>query len=194
LSKAHWVLSTRDATRLQSPWALGLCLLMICSGLLALPFMATPAPRLDSFLLIIETALATLSLVVALLLYAQFARARTPSLLALAGGFLFVALTTLSQLLRLSQGGIIHWQLQFATDLALPLAVIAYALLRRVEHLADFEGDRAAAFIGRSVAAVFLLAALAIGWAASGDRQTASPENDLSSSVKASSPPASWSS
>ena len=157
---------------------------MICSGLLTLPFMATQTPRLDAFLLIIETALATSSLVVALLLYARFAQSRTPSLLALAGGFLFVTLTTLPQLLRLSQSGLINSQLHFATGLAMPLAVFAYALLRRIEHLADSDGDRAAAFIGRSVAAVFLLAALAIWLAASGDGHSASAEHELSSSVQ----------
>jgi signal transduction histidine kinase len=184
LSKAHWVLSTRDSTGLRSQKALGLCLLMICSGLLAFPFMTAHTPPIASFILIVDTASATLGLVVALLLFAQFSQLRSPAVLVLASGFLFVALTTLPQLLRVSQGASVDAQLRFSSDLALPLAVIVYVLLRKAEPPLQIASDRPAAWIGRAVAATFVLAALTVWLAAAGDVQGAVPGPDVASSLR----------
>ena len=152
------MLSTQDPTLAQRHKALGLCLLFICSGLLTLPLMATRTPRFDAFILIVDTAFATVSLVAALLLFAQFALKRSVALLVLASGFLFAALTTLPQLLRLTQGEFIDTRLRFATDLALPLAVIGFAMLRRFESPVPLE--RSTALIARAVAAAIVLAAV----------------------------------
>jgi len=87
-------------------------------------------PRFESFILIADTAFALLSLVVSALLFGQVVMVRSWALLALACGFLLVSATTLPQLVRVSHGEFIDSSLRFFTDLALPLAVIAYALLR----------------------------------------------------------------
>ena len=76
----------------------------------------------------------------------------------LASGFLFAALTTLPQLLSLTQGAFIDTRLRFATELALPLAVIGYTMLRRLESPVALE--RSTALIARSVAAAIVLAAV----------------------------------
>ena len=154
---------------MRSQKAFGLGLLMICSGLLMFPLMGTPTPRFDAFVLIVDTALATLSLVVALLLYGRYPLRRSKALLVLASGFLFVALTTLPQLLRLSQGAFLDLPLRFITDLALPLAVITYVLVWRAERQPVPATDRAGAPIGRFIAATVALSALAVWLVAAGD-------------------------
>ena len=184
LSKAHLLLSARDSVRLQSQKALGLCLLMICSGLLALSFMTVYTPRIDSFILIVETAFAALGLAVSLLLFAQFPLRRSPAVLVLASGFLFVALATLPQLLRIAQGANVEAQLRFTADLALPLAVIVYMFLRRVERPLEFDAGRSAALIGRAVAATFALAALAVWLSTTGDGPDATANADVASSIR----------
>jgi signal transduction histidine kinase len=184
VTKPHVALSTQATARLQSQKALGLGLLMICSGLLALPFMAAHTAQIDSFILIVGTAFATLGLVVALLLFAQFPCTRSLALLVLASGFLFVALTTFPQLLRISQGANIDAQLRFTSDLALPLAAIVFVLLRKVERPLEISPDRSAASIGRAVVATFALAALAVWLAAAGDVQSAERVADVASSLR----------
>ena len=77
MPKVQEVLSTQDPTLEQRHKALALCLLLICSGLLTLPLMATRTARFDAFILIVDTAFATVSLVAALLLFAQFTLKRS---------------------------------------------------------------------------------------------------------------------
>jgi len=103
---------------------------MICGCVLTLPLSAAPVPRFEAFMLIAATALALLSLVAATLLFAQVLAVRSTALLALGCGFLLVSLTTMPQLLRVTEGRLIDPSLRFITDLALPLAVIGYAWLR----------------------------------------------------------------
>jgi signal transduction histidine kinase len=184
LSKAHLVLPALDTARLRSQKALGLCLLIICSGLLALPFMVAHTPRADSFILVVDTAFATLVLVVSLLLFAQVPQKRSPALLALASGFLFMGLATLPQLLGIWPPGSFDPQLRLTIDLALPLAVIAYVLKRRPERPVDFNSDRSAALIGRAVAATFALALLTVWLVSAGDPQGAFPDSETASSVR----------
>ena len=117
-------------TPLQRQRAFALASLMICGCVLTLPLSATHVPRFESFILIADTAFALLSLVVSALLFGQVVMVRSWALLALACGFLLVSATTLPQLVRVSHGEFIDSSLRFFTDLALPLAVIAYALLR----------------------------------------------------------------
>lgn len=169
---------------MRSQKAFGLGLLMICSGLLMFPLMGTRTPRFDAFVLIVDTALATLCFVVALLLFGRYPARRSKALLVLASGFLFVALTTLPQLLRLSQGAFLDVPLRFITDLALPLVVITYVLVWRAERQPVPGTDRAAAPIGRFIAATVALSALAVWLVAAGDMGMVPLVGDTSASMR----------
>ena len=133
MANERFVLATVSPAFGRRQGVFGLALLMICGGVLALPLAATPTPRLTALLLVADTVLVTVSGIVAMLLYAQFRLARSPALAALASGFLFVALTTLPQLLRISRDGSFNTRLLFITHLALPIAIIGYAGLMRAD-------------------------------------------------------------
>ena len=145
LSSEYYELSTLSPSSGQRQKAFALVLLMICGCVLALPLSATHIPRFEALILIVDTALILLSCAVAFVLFAQFMSTGSKAVLALACGFLLVTLTTLPQLLRVSRGAFIDPRLHFITDLALPVAVIAYAMLRR--------GESAATVVQRSIPA-----------------------------------------
>ena len=146
--------------------------------------METRTPRFDAFILIVDTAFATVSLVAALMLFAQFALKRSAALRVLASGFLFAALTTMPQLLRNTQGAFIDSRLRFATDLALPLAIIAYAMSRRFERPRVLDAVRPAALIARAVAATVVLAAVAIWLAVANAPVPGIVEGDTAASLR----------
>ena len=125
---------------------------------MALPLSATHIPRFEALICIIDTALVLLSSTVAFVLFTRFLAAGSNSLLALACGFLLVTLTTLPQLLRASRSGFIDPKLHFITYLALPVAVIAYALLGS-DKPASSSSDRP--LLARAVAATLGVAAFA---------------------------------
>ena len=160
MSDAHFVLSTLGPGVGQRRRVFALALLMICGCLMAMPLAGRYSPRFDALLLIANAVLVTTSGIAALLLYMQFRVTLAPALLALASGFLFVALSTFPQLLRISQDLYFNPRLLFVTDLALPIAAIGYTLLshtHRDDRSADF-----AAHIARAIAATVGIAALAL--------------------------------
>ncbi len=160
MSDAHFVLSTLSPGVGQRRRVFALALLMICGCLLAMPLAGTYSSRFDALLLVADAVLVTTSGIAALLLYMQFRVTRAPALLALASGFLFVALSTLPQMLRISQGLYFNPRLLFVTELALPIAVIGYTLLlhaRRDDGSPDF-----AARIARAIVATAGIAALVL--------------------------------
>ena len=162
MSNEHFVLSTLSPTLGQRLGVFGLALLMICGGLLAMPLVATPLPGFNALLLMVDAVLATVSAIVAMLLYGQFRVTRAPALSALASGFLFVALTTLPQLLRVSQHGSFNSRLLFVTDLAFPIAIIFYTSLMRRESLRRDGSANGAIRIAGAVLATFAAAILAL--------------------------------
>ena len=148
--------STFDPTAGQRQRAFALALLMICGCALTLPLSGTPVPRFAALILIADTALGLLSLVVAALLFAQVKAMRSTALLTLACGFLLVALTTLPQILRVTQGAFIDPRLRFITGLTLPLTAIGYAWLRD-RQAAHSSG---ALLLARGIGATLAFAAL----------------------------------
>ncbi len=144
----------------QRQGAAALALLMICGCALTLPLAGVHVPHFDALVLVLDTALVITGLVAAALLYAHFAVARIPSPLILACGFLLLGLSTVPQLLREAAGAPPDPRLQFIADLSLPLAAIAYSLLRNAapERLRD---RGAGAYLFGGIAATFGVAALA---------------------------------
>jgi len=162
MSNEHFVLSTLSPSLGQRLGAFSLALLMICGGLLAMSLAGSPAPGFNAMLLMVDAVLVTVSGVVALLLYGQFRVTGAPALSALAGGFLFVAFTTLPQLLRLSQGDTFNSQLLWVTDFALPVAIIGYSLLTSRGSIRHEGSTNMAPPIAGSVLATLAVAALAL--------------------------------
>jgi len=140
--------------------AAALALLMACGCALAVPLADMRLPYSAGIILIVDTAFVLLGLLVASLLYRQFRLARAPAVLVLASGFLLLALTTLPQLLRESQGAFIDQRLLFIADFSLPAAALGYALLRRGAAAAPDDG-RPVPHIAGALAATVAVAALA---------------------------------
>lgn len=177
MSSEQFLLSVHP-TFAQRQQASTLALLMICGCVLALPLADVRVARSDVFIQFFDTALTLIALVVAVLLFTQFRVTRIPGVLTLACGFLLMSLTTAPQLLRAAQGAFVDLRLQFISDLSLPAAAIAYALLRR-GSAARVDSARSASIVTGGVAATVALAALAT-WvaAASGDTGIGVPEGD----------------
>ncbi len=120
---------------------------LIAALLVAVPFIAIvpfgeiQLPRFNSYIPVVDTVMLINDSIAATLLLAQFAILRSPSLLALAGGFLFTALLVIPHALSFpgafAPNGLLDSGLQTTPwinefwFLGLPCAVIAYALLRR---------------------------------------------------------------
>lgn len=156
----HRVLSTLGPTLGQRQRAFGFALVMICGWLLVLPFATLPAARFQALVLIADAAFVTLGFIAAVVLFARFHSTRALSCLALGSGFLFIAFTTLPQLLRISQGESFDARLYLLTSLALPAAVLAYTRHLRRESLGTEVVPNPAAHIARALFAMSGLAAL----------------------------------
>jgi hypothetical protein len=92
--------TTMNATLGQRLQAAALALLMAGGCMLALPLAGVSLPRVEPFILVIDTAFTLLGLIVATLLYLQFRATRAPALLALASGFLLLVGWSIDVLLR----------------------------------------------------------------------------------------------
>ena len=166
MSNEHRVLSTPGPTLGQRQRAFGIALAMICGCLLALPFAGEKAVRFDAPVLIADTAFATLAFIAALLLCARFRTTRALSWLVLGIGFLFIAFTTLPQLLRVARGEFFDIRLYFVTHLALPITVLAYAGLPWRNSRGTDGAAKPAARVAGALFATLGLAAL-ISWVTS---------------------------
>jgi signal transduction histidine kinase len=147
--------SVNQPTLRQRQRAGALALLMACGCALALLRADTRVPHSESLVLVIDTARLLLGVVGTMSLFLQYRVGRKPACLALASGFLLISLTTAAQLLRELQGAYIDLRLLLMTDLALPVAMILYVLLRRPSHVPVEPGrgaDRPAAVIAATVA------------------------------------------
>ncbi|AZO36419.1 MAG: GHKL domain-containing protein [Mesorhizobium sp.] len=122
-----------------------LALLLILLG--TWPFAATKLPEINSFVPTLAAALFVSDCVTAALLFAQFSILRQWALLAIASGYLFNALIVVAHALTFpgafTPTGILGSGLQSAVWLywswhsGLPLAIIAYALLKDTDRTAD---------------------------------------------------------
>ncbi len=147
-------------------------LALVIALLVPIPFIAViPAgqlqlPRLDSFIPVVDTAILINDSITATLLLALFRITGLRSLLALAAGFLFTAFLIVPHALTLpgafSSSGLLGARLQTPAwlnefwHLGIPTAVIAYALLKRVDG-ANLVSHRVKCF------AIFAMAALVLG-------------------------------
>jgi signal transduction histidine kinase len=155
-------------------WVIALLLLGSCASL---PWFWSNPVNPGVLVLIVETALALTAFLVAWLLYLQFLRASSTSLLWLAAGFLFVSLTTLAQAIELSLGRFLDTRLVFLGDLALPLAVIAY-LLRRQSASDGVSPHSKGARLFRSIGGTLAVAVMLIWALAATDADAGAPPVD----------------
>ena len=178
MSSEQYVLSAMHTTLAQRQKASALALLMICGCVLALPLADERVSRFEALVLILDTARTLFGLVIAALLFTQFRVTRIPAALALACGFLLMSLTTAPQLLRAAQETFVDLRLLFISDLSLPAAAIAGALLRR-GSTAHVDASRVASIIAGGIAATVAIAALAT-WvtAAGGDFGVSVPSGE----------------
>src|SRR5215472_13714763 len=124
-------------------------LALIVALLLPVPFIAIipigqiQLHRVDSYIPVVDTVMLINDSIAAALLFAQFSIVRSPSLLALAGGFLLTAFLVIPHALTFpdafSPNGLLGAGLQTTPwlnefwFLVLPIAVIAYVALKRAK-------------------------------------------------------------
>ena len=105
------------------------------------PFALTPLPRIDGYIPAVQAVIACTDFVTAILLFGQYAIARSSSLLVLASGYLFSALIVVAHTLTFpgafTPTGLLGAGTQTAAwlyvfwHLGFPVAVAGYALLKR---------------------------------------------------------------
>jgi len=157
---------------------------LVAALLVALPFFAivpfgeTELPRVDSYIPVVDTVMLINDAIAATLLFAQFSILRSPSLLTLAGGFLFTALLVIPHALSFpgafAANGLLGAGLQTTPwinefwFLGLPSAVITYALLRPYDgaRLVPLGAVRFAIFA--TIIGIFTLAC-ALAWLSTAD-------------------------
>ena len=129
-------------------WHLRIAFVVAATLLIALvvtlPFQTIPLPHVSAFVPVLQVAITINDLITATLLYAQYTVGRQRALLVLASGYVFSALIVIPYALTfpggyvatsLLGGGLqttpwIYW----FWHAGLPLAVIAYALLKHVDR------------------------------------------------------------
>jgi signal transduction histidine kinase len=156
--------------------ALFLCLLLIGAFLLIAPFAATPLPRMNVFVPVVQTVLFFSELITAILLFAQYSIRPQLGLLAVACGYVFSGLFAFLQTLAFpgayGPAGLFGDPLStapylfFLWHIAFPLAAIVYALSD--DTSGGFVLRRSAkATIGVAVASVLVVIAV-LTWAVTG--------------------------
>jgi signal transduction histidine kinase len=129
----------------QKRLVLTVALLLPVPFLAMIPFGQIRLPRVDSYIPVVDTVMLINDTIAATLLLAQFSIIRSPSLLALAGGFLLTAFLVIPHALTFpgafAPEGLLGARLQTTPWLnefwfaGLPLAVIAYVLLKGAEPI-----------------------------------------------------------
>jgi signal transduction histidine kinase len=132
------------------------------------PFGEIQLPRVGSYIPVVDTVMLINDSIAATLLFAQFSILRSPSLLALAGGFLFTALLIIPHALTFpgafTPNGLLDAGLQTPPwinefwFLGLPSAVIAYVLLQRRSGAKSIPRRAVRLAICATVAGVFAVA------------------------------------
>jgi signal transduction histidine kinase len=158
-------------------------LAFIVALLVPVPFIAIipigqiQLPRIDSYIPVVDTVMLINDSIAATLLLAQFSIMRSPSLLALAGGFLFTAFLIVPHALTFpgafAPNGLLGAGLQTTPwlnefwFLGLPFAVIAYVLLKRADSAKPIARGAIPFAIFTTVIAVFLVTC-ALVWLTTG--------------------------
>lgn len=159
------LLSMVPASRSEQLRALAVVLVSLALFIAAVPFARVPLLPVSAFIPSYEAALVINDVITAILLFGQFSTLRSSALLVLACGYIFTALMAVSHALSFpglfSQTGLLGagpqstaWLYMFWHG-GFPLAVIAYAVLRRRDNRA------AGQVLMRSAAPVAILAGAA---------------------------------
>src|SRR5215831_15214222 len=129
--------------RRQERLALMVALLLPVPFIAIIPIGQIQLHRVDSYIPVVDTVMLINDSIIATLLFAQFSIIRSPSLLALAGGFLLTAFLVIPHALTFpgafAPDGLLGAGLQTTPwlnefwFLGLPCAIIAYVLLKRAE-------------------------------------------------------------
>jgi len=160
----QFLLATLPPSPGQRRLALGIVLTLLVVFVITAPFRAIQLPQSSAFITVVQTVLFVNDLITANLLFAQFSILRRHAFLALATGYLFTALVSIPYALTFPGSfapmGLLGAGYQTAGWIylfwysGLPLAVIAYALLKESDRTTGaFYGSTRTA-IGLSVAAV----------------------------------------
>jgi signal transduction histidine kinase len=141
-------------------------LLIVVFGVTA-PFRDIQLARVDPFVPILHAAITINDLITSVLLYSQFVIARGRALLVLASGYLFTALIVIPYTLTFpgvfAQAGLLGAGLQTPSGLywfwhaGLPLAVIAYVLLKEADDRTSISSRPSPAAISWSVVIVIAM-------------------------------------
>jgi hypothetical protein len=163
-----FLLAALPPSKSQIGLALGIVVaLVVAFGATAL-FADTQLPRIDAFIPALETAIVIVDLTTSALLFAQFSIVRRLALLVLASGYLFTALIVIPHALTFpgafSPTGLLGAGLQSSAWLyllwkvSLPVAVIAYVLLKDVDGATSIPQRSPVAVIGWSITVVIAIA------------------------------------
>jgi signal transduction histidine kinase len=150
--------------RRQKRLALIVALLVPVPFIAIIPFGQIELPAVTAYIPVVDTVMLINDSIAATLLFAQFSIVRSPSLLALAGGFLLTALLVIPHALTFPGAFAPHgllgaglqttpWLNEF-WFLGLPSAVIAYVLLKQAKPI---PGDAVRRAIFATIAVVFVL-------------------------------------
>jgi signal transduction histidine kinase len=170
------LLSTSPPTRRHTQFALGIALALAVGYFAAAPWTDVQLPVNDQFIPIVDSILFLTDALTAVLLLAQFSVTRSRALLALVCGYAFTALMIVPHALTFpgafSATGLLGAGLQTTVwvfvfwHLGLPVSVLTYVLLRRLDGATPLPSETArrtaAATIGATALAAAGLAALTI--------------------------------
>jgi signal transduction histidine kinase len=139
-SEFEFLVVTAHPTLQERRLALAVVGMILVGSLTIAPFADTPLARLDSFIPSIQVIVSITSIITAVLLFGQFSTIGSRGVLVLAGGYLFVALIVISQILTFpgafSPTGLLGAGAQTASWLYIfwhfgfPIAVVGYVLLK----------------------------------------------------------------
>jgi signal transduction histidine kinase len=159
----NFILSSHSPSLAQKRLALAIVLALVAAFVISAGPLSTIQPgRIDAFVPAYATALFVTDLITAVLLFAQFSILRSRALLAIASGYLFVALIVIPWMLTFpgvfTPDGLLGAGLQTTNWLYIlwhtgfPMFVIAYALLKGTYPTNDLWQGSAGAAILSSVA------------------------------------------
>jgi len=159
-----FLLATLPPSQGQIRLARGVVVALVVAFGVTAPFMRTQLPSVNATIPVFETAILVNDLITSALLLAQFLIVRRWALLVLASGYLFTALIVIPHALifpgAFTPTGLFNAGLQSSAWLytfwhaGLPLATIAYVLLRDADGGTNISERSLVAVIGLSVAAV----------------------------------------
>jgi len=162
--RQQFLLSDLPPSQRQIRLALGIVVVLLAAFGVTVPFLNTQLPSVSATIPALETAILICDLITSALLLSQFLITRRWALLVLASGYLFTALIVIPHALifpgAFTPTGLIHAGLQSSAWLytfwhaGLPLAVIAYVVLRDADSATSMSERSLVTVIGLSVAAV----------------------------------------